>query len=119
VHILARVVEPDKEDVWLTESRKVTISGRAVQVKLSGENLVIFADIIPYMNADRTILLVAKGQVWAQEEMEEGVKYYSTMKSLPVESGESVLFFPLGRAMDQQQNIYSIELEITVVPYQP
>jgi hypothetical protein len=51
--------------------------------------------------------------------MEEGVKYYSTMKSLPVESGESVLFFPLGRAMDQQQNIYSIELEITVVPYQP
>ncbi len=117
VNIVARVTEPGAENIWRTESKKVTISGRAVQVRLSGENLIIFADIIPYMNEDRTILLVAKGEVWAQSDSSSGVKYYSTMKSLPVRAGESVIFFPLGRAMDQQQNIYTIELEISVIPY--
>jgi hypothetical protein len=119
VNIVARVNEPGAENIWRTESKKVTISGRAVQVRLSGENLIIFADIIPYMNEDRTILLVAKGEVWAQSDSSSGVKYYSTMKSLPVRAGESVIFFPLGRAMDQQQNIYTIELEISVIPYTP
>lgn len=119
VHITARVTEPGAENIWLTESKKVTISGRGVQVRLSGENLIVFADIIPYMNDDNTILLVAKGEVWAQADSASGVKYYSTMKSLPVQPGESVIFFPLGRAMDQQQNIYTIELEISVIPYTP
>lgn len=119
VYIAASVSEPNNKNVWHTESKKVTISGRAVQVKLTGENVIIFADIIPYMNEDRTILLVAKGEVWAQSEASSGVRYYSTMKSLPVRPGEPVIFFPLGRAMDQKQNIYTIQLEISVVPYTP
>lgn len=117
MHIVARVKEPGMEELWTTESKKVTVSGRAVQVRLSGENVIIFAELIPYMNSDRTILLVARGEVWAQDSASEGVKYYSTMKSLPVSPGESVIFFPLGRAMDQQRNIYTIELEISVIPY--
>jgi hypothetical protein len=117
VHIEARVTMPGESQVWRTESKNVTISGRAVAVKLTGENIIIFADIIPYVNEDRTILLVAKGEVWTQTDHSSGVKYYSTMKSLPVKPGESVIFFPLGRAMDQKQNVYTIELEISVVPY--
>lgn len=119
VHIEARVTSPGQSQVWRTESRNVTISGRAVEVKLTGENVIIFADIIPYVNQDRTILLVAKGEVWTQADPAAGVKYYSTMKSLPVRPGESVIFFPLGRAMDQEQNVYNIELEISVILYTP
>lgn len=117
VNIATRVLEKDQVMVWHTESSKITISGRAVSIRLSGDNVLVLADITPYMNADGSLLLVAQGEVYISSSDDGGVKYYSTMKSVPIESGEKVIFFPLGVAFDSDKNVYTIELEIEVLPY--
>jgi hypothetical protein len=117
VNVVARVMDSGHETVWNMESTKMTISGRAVQVRLEGDNVLVLAHLIPYLNADNTILLVALGQVWAPAEDRKGYKYYSTMKSLPITPGEKVFFFPFGMAVDQKANVYTLELEIQVVRY--
>lgn len=117
INIVARVMEPGHVTVWNMESRKITISGRGVQVRLEGDNVLVLAHLIPYVNSDHTILLVALGQVWAPAQDRKGYKYYSTMKSLPINPGEKVFFFPFGMAVDQKSNVYTVELEIQVVPY--
>ncbi|HUX22305.1 MAG TPA: hypothetical protein VMW69_13770 [Spirochaetia bacterium] len=117
VNIVARVMESGHVSVWNMESRKITISGRGVQIRLEGDNVLVLAHLIPYLNDDNSILLVALGQVWAPAADRKGYKYYSTMKSLPVTAGEKVFFFPFGMAVDQKANVYTIELEIQVVPY--
>lgn len=117
VNIATRVLEKDQVTVWHTESSKVTISGKAVSLKLSGDNVLILADITPYMNVDGTLLLVAQGEVYITSSPDGGVKYYSTMKSVPVKAGEKVIFFPLGVAFDADENVYTIEVEIEVLPY--
>ena len=117
VNVVARVMDSGHETVWNMESRKITISGRAVQIRLEGDNILVLAHLIPYLNRDNTIVLVALGQVWAPAEDRKGYKYYSTMKSLPVTPGEKVFFFPFGMAVDQKANVYTLELEIQVVPY--
>lgn len=117
VNIVARVMESGHVTVWNMESRKVTISGRGVQVRLEGDNVLVLAHLIPYLNQDHSILLVALGQVWAPAADKKGYKYYSTMKSLPITPGEKVFFFPFGMAVDQKSNVYTVELEIQVMPY--
>ncbi|MBI9104039.1 MAG: hypothetical protein JEY99_16610 [Spirochaetales bacterium] len=115
VSLSTRIMETQEKTLWKIENTKITLSGEAVSVKMAGENLVIFAQITPYMQDDGTILLVAEGEVFISSE-EEGTQYYTTLKSLPVHAGEKVLFFPLGMAVDSEQNLYYIELEIQVLP---
>ncbi len=117
VNIVARIIEPNHVTVWRMDSTKITISGRAVEVRLEGDNILVLAHLIPYLNSDNTILLVALGQVWAPAADKKGFRYYSTMKSLPVTPGEKVIFFPFGMAVDQKANVYNLELEIQVTPY--
>ena len=117
VSLATRIVESENQTVWHMENTKLTLSGQSVNLKMSGENLVIFAQITPYIQTDQTLLLIAKGEVFVSS-AEEGTKYYSTLKSLPVSMGEKVLFFPLGMAVDANRNLYYIELEIQVLPRQ-
>ncbi len=117
VEINARITDEEGKSVWDTESRRVTVSGRSVTVSLEGDNIRILAHIIPFINEDNSVLIVAKGEVWVETEEERETKYYSTMKSLPVDAGESVLFFPVGVAVDIDKNVYTIEMEIQVNPY--
>lgn len=117
VKIVARIIEPNHITVWHMDSTKITISGRAVEVRLEGDNILVLAHLIPYLNRDNTILLVALGQVWAPAANQKGFRYYSTMKSLPITPGEKVIFFPFGTAVDQKSNVYNLELEIQVTPY--
>jgi len=117
LEIHARVRGENRESVWTTKTRELTVSGKSVAVTLAGENLLVRANLIPFVNADESIFLVAKGEVWIQEEEGEEKKYYSTIKSLPIEAGESVIFFPMGVLMDsEKENVYIIELEIQVEP---
>ena len=115
VSLSTRIMETQEKTVWKMDNTKITPSGQAVSVKMSGENVVIFAQITPYLQNDNSILLNAQGEVFISSE-EEGTQYYSTLKSLPVVPGEKVLFFPLGMAVDSEKNLYYIELEIQVLP---
>ncbi|MFP4179037.1 MAG: hypothetical protein ACLFNZ_00865 [Spirochaetaceae bacterium] len=117
VDINVRIIGEEGESVWNAESRRLTVSGRSVTVTMEGDNIEIHAQIIPFINQDNTILLVAKGEVWIGSGTKEEKEYYSTMKSLPVKAGESIMFFPVGVAVDTDKNVYSIEMEIKVTPY--
>ena len=116
INMTTRILGEENETIWHMDSSNVTVSGEAVKVKLTGENLVLIANITPYVNEDNTIFLVAKGEIFLSDSADsEEVKYYTTLKSLPVVVGEKVVFFPLGMAYDSNSNFYSMEMEIQVL----
>lgn len=117
VHITARVIENGDVSVWNVDISKITISGKTVNVRLRGEDVLVYANITPYTEGDDSILLVAQGQVWINSPDTEQVKYKSTIKSLPITAGEKVLFYPLGVADPNRMDIVTIELAIEVTPY--
>ena len=111
--ITTKVLEDESTVIWNVESSEVTVSGEEVTVKLNGDNIIILAEITPYLLDDGSVLLVAKGDVILSSE-EDGLQYKTTLKSLPVTMGEKAYFFPLGLAFDSRENIYTIQLEIQV-----
>ena len=123
VRIVARVTEDGKETVQSYELTRITISGRAVRLRLEGGNLTIVAEFTPYETEDDSILLVAEGQIWLTTPQQEVIQYRTSLKSLPLELGETALFYPLGRApldMDLEgpnNDQLNIELEVQIDPY--
>lgn len=121
INIIVRVTENGREAVLSYELTRVTISGRAVRVRLEGGNVTIVVEFTPYEEDDGSILLVAEGQLWLETGIAQEVKYRTTLRSLPVEAGESVLFYPLGVASldDRNHEIdqFNIELEVRIQPY--
>ena len=116
VHMTIRLLDGNESIVWDVEHTDVTVAGRALNVRLVGEDIIIDAFITPFGSVDTNLMLVAYGQLWFTDGPDEGLRYESFMKSLPVEAGERIIFFPLGVAVDADTNIYTIELEIQLVP---
>ncbi len=113
--IIARVVERDQDEIWNSESSKVTIPGRPVSLKLVGENVVVVVQFTPYRREDGRQVLVAQGQVWVNTP-EEGIRYQTTMQTIPVDFGEQIFFFPLGPKTGDGHARIEIQLELN--PYQ-
>jgi hypothetical protein len=121
--INARVLPPDQQDdtpIWNAESSRLTLPGRAIKLRLDGDNVHIYLVCTPYMQADGEVLLLAQGQVWFVQPTDNENRYFSTYYAIPVSYGESVLFLPLGLsdAEAQQKNFFNIEVEITIRPYE-
>lgn len=116
VHMSARLIDQDEETVWDATSKSITIAGRAIKVWFVGKSFFINAYITPFGNIEEELLLVAYGELWMSGRDGVGIKYESFLKSLPIDPGERAIFFPLGVAVDAQENIYTIELEIQVLP---
>lgn len=114
IDIITRIVDEHGVTVWDAEMSRITISGKSVKVKLQGVNILVITDITPYLRNDSTVLLVSQGEVWIGSSESEEMNHYSTIKSLPVSMGESVMFFPLGVIQAMDTKIYNIELEIQV-----
>jgi hypothetical protein len=124
VSITARIIEDGEETVWNMDLTRVTISGRAVTVRLEGSNVVVVANFTPYREDDNSVLLVAQGQTWVTgADDDERVTYRTALKSLPMRLGEPVVFLPLGdRPIDvnidtEDYGVFNIELEVNVEPY--
>ena len=116
IEIITRIVDEQGITVWDAEMSRITISGKSVKVKLQGVNILVITDITPYIRNDSTVLLVSQGEVWIGSPESEEMNHYSTIKSLPVSMGESLMFFPLGVIKTMDKKIYNIELEIQVNP---
>lgn len=114
VNIVAQVISDGPDPIWKMETTTFTISGRAVKVKLEGGNVFGFAYFTPYLQEDESILLLAQGEVWVSSMETDEIKYYPTMKSLRIDPGEKILFFPLGLSENPIKQNYRIELEIQV-----
>jgi hypothetical protein len=121
VKISARIFPADTEqEPWTAESTRLTIPGRAVKVRLEGDNVQIYLICTPYVQENGEVLLLSQGQVWFTAPPEKEAKYFSTFYSIPVTYGEKVLYFPLGLTDDaaKGRGYFNIELEIVIVPYQ-
>ena len=119
LNITAKVLPPGETAVWNSESRKVTLPGRSVAVRLVGQNIRIDVVFTPYQKDDGAVLLVAQGQVWLSEAPNQKTKYLTTIQSIPVSWGEKVLFFPLGLSagLPSEQETFAIQLEVEILPY--
>jgi hypothetical protein len=74
--------------------------------------VAIIVQITPFEQEDgKGVTLIAQGQVWVRQP-EGGLSYHTTVETLSVEYGETVLFFPLG--LDNEGNA-SMKLEISIV----
>jgi hypothetical protein len=113
--IVARVVEREENEVWNAASSRVTIPGRPVSIKLVGTNVVVLVQFTPYKRDDGRQVLVAQGQVWVNTK-DAGMRYQTTMETIPVDFGERVYYFPLGS--HKGNNDARIEIQIELKPYQ-
>ena len=97
---------------WEAESAKYTVPGTPAPFKLVGSNLAVIVQITPFERDDgKGVTLIAQGQVWIKAP-EGGLSYHTTIESLSVDYGETVLFFPLGLGADGTS---PMRLEISVV----
>ncbi len=118
LQITAKVLPPDQQPVWNSQSKKLTIPGRSVAVRLVGDNIRIDVVFTPYQEESGTLLLVAQGQVWFSEAPDAKTTYLTTIQSIPVSWGEKVLFFPLGFSSEfAEAPTFNIQLEVEIYPY--
>jgi hypothetical protein len=109
--IVARVVEKNQQEVWNSANSKVTIPGRPVGLKLVGANIVIALQFTPYLRQNGNNVLVAQGQIWV-DVPNEGIRYQTTLQTIPLEFGESIYFFPLGSVHSEDEARIEIQLEL-------
>ncbi|MDR0527627.1 MAG: hypothetical protein LBG79_07435 [Spirochaetaceae bacterium] len=113
MRLLARILSNDNTELWTNGYDKITIPGRPVSIKLLGNNVIVLVQFTPYLRGESWVL-VAQGQVWLQNES-QGLRYETTLQTIPVKFGESVYYFPLG-AKDSNGGDY-IEIKIELQPY--
>jgi hypothetical protein len=109
--ITARVIEQDQEEVWNSADSRVTIPGRPVGLKLVGANIVVAAQFTPYLRRNGRNVLVAQGQIWVNIP-DEGIRYQTTLQTIPLEFGEQIYFFPLGSVSSRDEAWIEIQLEL-------
>lgn len=118
LQITAKVLPPNEQAVWNSQSKKVTLPGRSVALRLVGDNIRIDVVFTPYQQENGNLLLVAQGQVWFSEAANTKTKYLTTIQSIPVSWGEKVLFFPLGFSQKFTNTpTFNIQLEVEIFPY--
>ncbi|MDR3146496.1 MAG: hypothetical protein LBU21_09475 [Treponema sp.] len=109
--MVARIVEGNQEEVWNSTNSKVTIPGRPVGFKLVGTNVVVAVQFTPYRQRDGRNILVAQGQIWINIP-NQGIRYQTTMETIPLEFGEQIYFFPLGSLNSPDEARIEIQLEL-------
>jgi len=114
LNIKARVIEQNMTEIWNEEHQRVTIPGRPVGIKIVGSNIIVDAQFIPYLRRRGQSMLVAQGQIWI-DVPNHGLRYQTTMQTIPIAFNEPVYFFPLGSAA--QSNEARIEIMLTMRQY--
>jgi hypothetical protein len=112
--ITARVIEQNQIEIWNSSESRVTIPGRPVGLKLVGANIVVAVQFTPYLRRKGHNVLVAQGQIWVNVPG-EGIRYQTTMQTIPLDFEDPIYFFPLGR--ENTQNDAHIEIKLVLRPY--
>jgi hypothetical protein len=114
INIVARVIENNQREVFNSVNSRVTIPGRPVGIKLVGSNLVVAVQFTPFFVRGGRNMLVAQGQIWI-EIPNEGMRYRTTLQTIPLEFGEQVYFYPLGSVTKPEEA--RIEIQLELLPY--
>jgi hypothetical protein len=110
--INAQVVEQNRAVVWKEEHQRITIPGKAVGLRLVGMNVVVVVQFTPYIHAKGQNVLVAQGQVWAEAPNNGGIRYQTSIQTIPMEYDEPIYFFPLGSVVTEDSP--RIEIKVTL-----
>jgi hypothetical protein len=116
LNIVSRVVEADQQVVWDQTNNKVTLPGVPVKMKLVGANLVVIVQFTLYREKGGGKTLVAQGQILV-DVPDKGINYHTAIETIPLEYGEQVYFFPLGRAGSPEEP--RLEIQVGLYPYVP
>ena len=114
LEINVRILDQNQTVTWNESHRKTTISGRPVDIKLVGANLVVVVQFTPYIRQGEPRILVAQGQVW-MDVPGQGVRYHTSIQTIPLVFREPIYFFPLGPR--NEGDSASIEVMLTIYPY--
>jgi hypothetical protein len=114
MHIISRIVEQNQQEVWNSENTSITIPGRPVGLKLVGANLIVAVQFTPFLRRSGQHTLMAQGQIWVNVP-NEGMRYPTTMQTIPLQFNEQVYFFPLGPV--ENENEAYIEIQLMLEPY--
>ena len=122
LYIHARLSQVEQKVKWESEVDKLTIPGRPVTIHLKNDQARLSVHFTPYRKKEGGLILVAQSELWLMQQKSEskpeGLRYYTSMKSIPLDFGETVLFFPLGK-MDNLNNPEKLHIEMAVMisPY--
>jgi hypothetical protein len=114
INITARIIENNRQEIFNAVNSRVTIPGRPVGIKLVGSNVVVAVQFTPFFGRQGKNVLVAQGQIWV-EIPGEGMRYHTTLQTIPVEFGERVYFYPLGSVSKPEED--RIEIQLELLPY--
>ena len=114
--IQARVLSANRDVIWNVGIDELTIPGRGVELRLNGGNIVVDVEFTPFRQRNNTIMLVAQGETWIKNDSNDRIRYQTSMKSIPINSGAPVIFYPLG-VDPRDGNTVNLELEVTVSQY--
>ena len=112
--INARVVEQNQAVTWNENHQRQTIAGNPVGIKLVGANVAVAVQFTPYLRRNGSNILVAQGQIWV-EIPGQGIRYHTSIQTIPLEFDEPIYFFPLGPVEDE--NNARIEIMLTMKHY--
>jgi hypothetical protein len=114
IDIDARVLEENHEVVWNEVHSRMTLPGNPVGIKLVGANVVVAVQFTPFIRRRGGNVLVAQGQIWT-EIPNEGIRYHTSIQTIPLVFDEPIYFFPLGQ--NRQMDGSTIEIMLTMKPY--
>ncbi|MCL2139206.1 MAG: hypothetical protein FWH41_06705 [Treponema sp.] len=114
IDINAYIFDENQTEIWSTSCQETTISGRPVELKMVGANVVVVVQFTPYIRRNIQKHLVAQGQIWMKIP-DQGIQFNTSLKTIPFEFDEPILFFPLGQA---NEDTASIEVELTLKRYE-
>jgi len=108
-----RVLEGEKV-IWHAVDSKVTNPGTPVSIQLAGSNIAIAAQFTPFLRRQSDNVLVAQVQIYITNP-DKSVSYYTSLQTIPMEFGETIHYYPLGRSGESSNS--SIEMVLTVNRY--
>ncbi|MCQ2604127.1 MAG: hypothetical protein MJ215_03675 [Spirochaetia bacterium] len=94
---------------------KTVFSGRPVHLNLKGSNFKAAIQLTLFNTAAGGMVLLAQSTVFCRGDRD---RVLSTVKSIPVNMGEKILFFPLGVLSAGEQDKYECLLEINITDHQ-
>jgi len=113
----ARILE-NNNVIWNETNQKTTIPGRPIEIKLIGENVVVVVRFTFIQNnSGGQKVLVAQGQIWMADPS-QGISYQASVQTIPVEFNETIYYFPLGPFKPESGATSSIEVMLTLKPYE-
>jgi hypothetical protein len=115
LEIVSRVVDRNQQIVWNSVNSKVTIPGRPIRINMVGTNVVMALQFTLFFKPGAHSILVAQGQIWV-DLPEEGIRYQTTLQTIPIDIGEPIVFFPLGSPNSPEET--RIELQLEIRPYE-